>query len=55
MVATKVEICTVNGIIPAIYIHDETNEFQLFIDQWGKTYNNIYEFHFISGTPIIKL
>lgn len=55
MTVTKVIILSVNGEIPAFYIHDDADEFRLFIDEWGKIYNNIYEFQFVSGTPILKL
>ena len=55
MIVTKVIILSFNGDIPAFYIHDENDEFRIFIDEWGKVYNNVYEFQFVSGTPILKL
>lgn len=56
MTATKVIILTADGERPAIFIRDEETEmFKIFIDEYGRLYNDVYEYQFVSGTPIIKV
>lgn len=52
---TKVAIIEEESLVNAIYIHDECDDFSLFIDENKRIRTKVHDFTYISETPIIKI
>ena len=55
LIVTIVDIIKNSENIPAVYIHDTSDDFHLFIDKNKQLIFDVEKFEFISGTPILKL
>jgi len=55
LILTKIKIIDNDEIVNAIYIHDDSGQFHLFIDEHKQLRTSVKEYIFESETPIIKL
>lgn len=56
MVVTKIKIVEKDdSLTDAIYIHDDTGEFHLFIDKNQRLRTNVKEFRFVNETSILEI
>ena len=56
IIVTKIKIVEKDdSLTDAIYVHDDTGEFHLFIDKNQRLRTNVKEFRFVSETSILEI